>query len=102
DLSASPTIALSGTAPGLVLGTAPYMSPEQARGRAVDRRADVWAFGCILFECLSGRQAFAGETASDIIARILEREPAWGDLPTAAPARLRDLLRRCLIKDEAQ
>jgi non-specific serine/threonine protein kinase len=102
DLSASPTIAISGTADGVILGTAPYMSPEQARGLRVDRRTDVWAFGCVLFECLTARQAFRGETVSDVIARILEREPEWGSLPGAVPSRLRDLIERCLTKDVAQ
>src|SRR5439155_18946902 len=74
-------------------------SPEQARGRTVDRRTDVWSFGCILYECLSGRRTFDGETASDVIARILEREPDWSAIPNAAPPRLRDLIRRCLTKD---
>jgi TolB-like protein/Flp pilus assembly protein TadD len=74
------------------------MSPEQARGRSVDRRADVWAFGCLMFECLSGRQVFSGDTVSDTIARILEREPDWNLLPPSVPARVRDLLRRCLTK----
>ena len=101
DLSLSPTVALAATGAGVILGTAPYMSPEQARGRAVDRGADVWAFGCVLFECLTGRQVFAGETVSDVIARILEREPDWNALPPSAPARLRDVLKRCLTKDAA-
>ena len=92
-------MALSATGAGVILGTASYMSPEQARGRVVDRRADVWAFGCLLYECLSGRQAFAGETVSDVIARVLEREPDWGALPETLPARLRDVVRRCLTKD---
>ena len=99
NLSASPTMALSVTGAGIVLGTAAYMSPEQARGLSVDRRTDVWSFGCVLFECLSGRQTFGGETVSDVIARILEREPDWSALPAAAPARLRDVIRRCLTKD---
>ena len=99
DLSVSPTMALSATAAGVILGTASFMSPEQARGRSVDRRADVWAFGCVMFEALSGRQAFSGETASDVIARILEREPDWNALPPGIPARLRDVVRRCLTKD---
>ena len=87
------------TALGLVLGTAAYMSPEQARGKTVDKRADIWAFGCVLYECLTGRQAFGGETASDIIARILQGEPEWNALPARTPERLRGLLRRCLEKD---
>ena len=99
DLSASPTMAVSATGQGIILGTAPYMSPEQARGKAVDRRTDIWAFGCLLFECLTGHPAFQGETVSDVIARILEREPAWGVIPTSAPTRLRDLIQRCLTKD---
>src|SRR5262249_30912577 len=80
-------------------GTAAYMSPEQARGKAVDRRSDVWSFGCVLFECFAGRPAFTGETASDLIARILEREPDWSALPEATPPRVREVLRRCLRKD---
>ncbi|MGH7681897.1 MAG: serine/threonine-protein kinase, partial [Steroidobacteraceae bacterium] len=80
-LSASPTVAQGATGAGMILGTAPYMSPEQARGKDVDRRTDVWAFGCLLYECLSGRQAFHGDTVSDVIARILEREPDWTPLP---------------------
>jgi len=99
DLSISPTAALSATGLGVILGTAPYMSPEQARGREVDRRADVWALGCVLFECLSGRQAFPGETVSDVIASILQREPEWNALPPGTPQRLRDLVRRCLVKE---
>jgi serine/threonine protein kinase len=101
DLSVTPTIAMTATAAGVILGTAPYMSPEQARGRAADRRADVWAFGCVLFECLAGQPAFAGETVSDVIARILEREPDWSRLPGSTPARLRDLVRRCLTREVA-
>ena len=99
NLSASPTMTLSATGAGVILGTAPYMSPEQARGRSADRRADVWALGCLLFECLSGRQAFSGETVSDVIARILEREPDWGAFPAVVPPRLRDVVRRCLTKE---
>ncbi|MGH9258257.1 MAG: protein kinase domain-containing protein, partial [Vicinamibacterales bacterium] len=99
DLSQAPTVTATGTREGALLGTAAYMSPEQARGKRVDMRTDVWAFGCVLFEMLSGRAAFAGETFSDTLARILEREPAWRTLPRATPARVRDLLRRCLDKD---
>ena len=87
------------TGAGAILGTAAYMSPEQARGLAVDRRADIWAFGCVLFEMLTGGPAFAGATVSDIIAKVLEREPDWGILPRSTPASVRRLLRRCLIKD---
>jgi serine/threonine protein kinase len=87
------------TLAGLVLGTAAYMSPEQARGKPVDRRSDMWSFGCVLFECLSGRTAFRGDTTSDLIAHILGREPDWSVLPAGTPARVRELLRRCLRKD---
>ena len=87
---------------GAVFGTAAYMSPEQARGHDVDKRADIWAFGCVLFEMLTGRAAFAGDTASDTIAKILEREPDWSALPSATPVAIRRLLFRCLIKDSKQ
>ena len=87
------------TEPGTVFGTIPYMSPEQARGRPVDKRTDIWALGCVLFECLSGRRAFDGDTTADVIGKILEREPDWDALPPRTPARVRDLLARCLEKD---
>ncbi len=93
------TVAAAPTEAGVILGTAAYMSPEQARGRAVDRRSDVWSFGCVLYECLAGRPAFAGETVSDLVARILEREPDWTALPAGVPARVREILRRCLRKN---
>lgn len=87
------------TQEGRVVGTPGYMSPEQARGRTLDRRTDVWSFGCILYECLSGEMAFGGETTSDSIAAILERDPEWSKLPPHTPLRVRELLRRCLAKD---
>ena len=87
------------TGVGTILGTASYMSPEQARGKTVDKRADIWAFGCVLFEMLSGRRAFEGETISDVLAGVIEREPDWSALPNVTPTRLRDLLRRSLNKD---
>jgi TolB-like protein/Tfp pilus assembly protein PilF len=101
SLSDSPTVTghQDATAAGVILGTAAYMSPEQARGKPVDRRSDVWSFGCVLFECLTGRPAFAGETVSDLIARILEREPDWSALPAGTPPRIREILRRCLRKN---
>ncbi|HEY8234182.1 MAG TPA: protein kinase [Vicinamibacteria bacterium] len=102
DLSASPTLAHTGTAAGVILGTAAYMSPEQARGKPVDKRSDIWAFGALLHEMLTGRQLFAGETVSDVLAAVLTREPDWGALPAATPASLRVLLRRCLERDPKQ
>lgn len=86
-------------APWRVVGTPGYMSPEQARGGAIDQRTDIWAFGCVLFELLTGKRAFDGETISDTIAAVLEREPEWNGLPAATPASIRDLLRRCLRKE---
>ena len=99
DLSQSPTLSFAGTGVGVILGTAAFMSPEQARGRAVDKRTDIWSFGCVLYECLTGRQVFQGETVSDTIAKILEREPDWAALPAQTPPRVRELLHRCLEKD---
>ncbi|PYS37214.1 MAG: hypothetical protein DMG14_22055, partial [Acidobacteria bacterium] len=99
DLSNSPTMMTAGTEGGVILGTAGYMSPEQARGRPVDKRTDIWAFGCMLYEMLTGRQAFVGETVSDTIVAILDREPDWTALPEAAPLTIRRLLQRCFEKD---
>ena len=99
NLSASPTMTYAATAAGVILGTAAYMSPEQARGRGVDRRTDIWSFGCVLYECLTARAAFAGETVSDLVAQILQTEPQWNALPAGTPASLRRLLERCLRKD---
>src|SRR5262249_4798810 len=94
DILESPTLTmLAGAGVGVILGTAAYMSPEQARGKAVDRRTDIWSFGCVLYECLTGRMIFPGETVSDTIAKILEREPDWSLLPPQTPARTRELLR---------
>ena len=101
DMANSPT-AIGPTASGVVLGTAPYMSPEQARGKAMDKRTDIWAFGCVLYEMLTGRRAFSGETTSDTIAAILEREPEWHTLPTTTPPHIVRLLKRCLEKDPKQ
>ena len=101
DLSQAPTMTSpAATRLGVIMGTAAYMSPEQARGMPVDRRTDIWAFGCVLYEMLTGRSAFAGETISDTIAKIIEREPDWQTLPASTPARFLDLLRRCLQKDQ--
>ena len=100
--SLSPTMTSDRSAAGVLLGTAAYMSPEQARGRPLDRRTDIWSFGCVLYEMLSGRQAYGGETVTDCLVRILEREPDWKGLPATTPPRLAALLRRCLRKDTAQ
>ncbi len=97
--SQSPTMTIGGTRDGIILGTAAYMSPEQARGQAVDKRTDIWAFGCVLYELLTGRVAFAGNTVSDTIAKILEREPDWDALPAQLAPAVRRLLERCLDKD---
>ena len=90
------------TAAHLILGTAAYMSPEQARGRPVDRRADIWAFGVVVFEMLAGERPFTGETHSDILAAVLKAEPNWRALPADTPLPIRRLLRRCLEKDRHQ
>ncbi len=100
-LSHLPTVTSAGTKAGTILGTAAYMSPEQARGRAIDRRTDLWAFGCVLFEMLSGRRVFDGETMSDTLAAVLRADPDWDALPPRTPRAVRDLLRRCLEKDAA-
>ncbi|MGH9581042.1 MAG: protein kinase domain-containing protein, partial [Terriglobales bacterium] len=99
DISNSPTISMAATKAGIILGTAAYMSPEQAKGKPVDRRADIWSFGCVLFEMLTGRKAFEGETATEILAAVLQAEPAWTTLPASCPPAVRRLLRRALHKD---
>jgi Tol biopolymer transport system component len=98
-LDNSPTFTSHGTQLGVIIGTAAYMSPEQARGKAVDRRADVWAFGVVLYEMLTGRRAFEGEELSDVLASVLKSDPAWNTIPADTPAAIRRLLRRCLEKD---
>ena len=95
----SPTMSIAGTRAGIILGTAAYMAPEQARGQAVDRRADIWAFGVVLFEMLSGKQAFAGETISDVLASVLKNDLDWTKLPADLPPPIPRLLRRCLTPD---
>jgi eukaryotic-like serine/threonine-protein kinase len=97
-LNQSPTMISDVTRVGVIMGTAAYMSPEQARGHAVDRRADIWAFGCVLFEMLAGRQAFGADNLSDTLASILKSEPDWASLPSDLPTSLQRLLRRCLAK----
>jgi len=99
DPSKSPTITIGTSKSRIILGTAAYMSPEQARGKPLDKRTDIWSFGCVLYEVLTGRQAFKGETISDTIAAILEHEPDWEALPKVTPVKIRDILRRCLQKD---
>jgi serine/threonine-protein kinase len=99
DVPLSPAVPADDTLEGLILGTAAYMSPEQARGKRVDKRTDIWAFGCVLYEMLTGRKAFSGETVSDTIAAILERDPDWSALPETTPSTLRRLLQHCLEKD---
>jgi hypothetical protein len=101
-LTDTPTEVAGVTRAGVIVGTLAYMSPEQARGKAVDSRTDLWAFGCVLYEMLAGRPAFRGETASDVLAAILERDPEWAALPLATPALVRRLIARCLQKDVRQ
>jgi serine/threonine protein kinase/Tol biopolymer transport system component len=102
ESGASPEITDLATRTGVILGTATYMSPEQARGKPVDRRADIWAFGCVLYEMLTGRRVFDGETMSDTLAATLRADPDWSALPAETSPRLRLLLRRCLAKDPRQ
>ena len=102
DAMKSPTLTARATAMGTIVGTAAYMAPEQARGRAVDRRADVWAFGCVLFEMISGRRAFAGDTITDVLAAVVREEPDWSALPASTPSHVVALLRKCLQKDPAR
>ena len=99
DMSRSPTIVMADSRPGEVVGTPEFMSPEQARGKETDRRTDVWAFGCILYEMLTGLRAFTGETVPDVLAAILDKEPDWNKLPARTPQSVRELLARCLEKD---
>jgi len=102
DLSNSPTLSFAATQAGMILGTAGYMSPEQAKGRTVDKRTDVWAFGAVLFEMLTGTPAFAGDDISDTLANVLKMEPDWNRLPAEASPRVRLVLRACLQKDPKQ
>jgi eukaryotic-like serine/threonine-protein kinase len=100
DVSLSPTVKSPPvTGVGMILGTAAYMSPEQAKGKTADRRSDIFAFGCVLYEMLTGLRAFDGDSPSEILARVIEREPEWNALPSALPPRIHELLSRCLEKD---
>ena len=102
DMANSPTLSAMATQGGMILGTAAYMSPEQAKGQRVDRRADIWAFGCVLFEMLTGRRPFEGETISDVLAAVIKSEPNWKFLPATTPNSIRNLVQRCLQKDVRQ
>jgi len=102
DPAHSPTVTVHGTRGGVILGTAAYMSPEQARGKPIDKRTDIWAFGCVLYEMLTGARAFNGETTSDVIAAIIERQPEMSKLPATVPPHVRRLIERCLAKDPRQ
>jgi len=99
DMSRSPTLVMSDSRPGEIVGTPEFMSPEQARGKETDRRTDIWSFGCILYESLTGERAFTGETVPDAVGAILHLEPDWSKLPARTPERVRELLRLCLEKD---
>ncbi|MBI4888943.1 MAG: serine/threonine protein kinase, partial [Acidobacteria bacterium] len=101
-LTNSPTLSFAATQAGMILGTAGYMSPEQAKGRAVDKRSDVWAFGAVLYEMLTGRRPFEGEDVADTLAAVLMKEPDWAALPATTPPRVVAVLRRCLQKDRKQ
>ena len=102
DMSNSPTLSMAATAHGLILGTAAYMSPEQAKGKPVTKATDIWAFGAVLYELLTGKQAFQGEDVTDILAAVVMKEPDWNRLPEATPPTIQTLLRRCLRKDRRQ
>jgi serine/threonine protein kinase len=102
DITTSPTISQMATQGGVLLGSPAYMAPEQARGKAVDRRADIWAFGCFLYEMLTGKMAFRGETVTDTLAAVIRGDPDWLALPPATPIGVRVLLQRCLQKDPKQ
>src|SRR5262249_45996227 len=99
DISNSPTLK---TVSGVIMGTAAYMSPEQASGKMVNKASDIWAFGCVLYELLTGRQAFSGEDITDTLAAVMRAEPDWSRLPKATPPTIRILLQRCLRKDRRQ
>ena len=102
DPSMSPTITAMGTQAGVIMGTVAYMAPEQAKGKPVDKRADIWAFGAVLFEMLTGRRAFEGDDVSEVLASVLAREPRLEAVPTTVPTSVRRLLARCLVKDPAK
>lgn len=99
DISSSPTLSMAATKVGIILGTAAYMSPEQAKGKTVDRRADIWSFGVVLYEMLTGRQLYSGETASETMAAVIMKEPDLAQIPASTPRPVRQLIGRCLRKD---
>ena len=102
-MTQSPTVTSpAATLAGVILGTAAYMSPEQAKGRAADKRSDVWAFGAVLYEMLTGQRPFAGEDISDTLASVLKSDPDWNALPADVPPHIRLLIERCLTKDRRQ
>jgi Tol biopolymer transport system component len=102
NISTSPTLTIGATRAGIILGTAAYMPPEQAKGKSVDRRGDVWSFGVVLFEMLAGKQLYTGETASEVMAAVIMNEPDVNSLPSTTPAPIRQLIRRCLKRDPRQ
>jgi serine/threonine protein kinase/Tol biopolymer transport system component len=102
DSSQSPTLTEAMTRPGVILGTVAYMSPEQAKGKSVDKSADIWAFGCILYECLTGKKVFEGETVTETLASVIKEEPNWEALPSNMPQNIRFVLRRCLEKEKGK
>src|SRR5215470_3976734 len=102
DASNSPTLTLGATSVGVIMGTAAYMSPEQASGKKVDKRADIWSFGVVVYEMLAGKKAFEGESVSDTLATLMKVEPDWSALPQDAPASVHKLVRRCITKDRKQ
>jgi serine/threonine protein kinase len=99
DMAKSPTISAMATHIGVILGTAAYMSPEQAKGKSVDRRADIWSFGVVLYEMLTGKHLFTGETVSEVLAHVITTEPSWDVLPASVPRSIQRLLHHCLTKD---
>ena len=99
EIGNSPTLSMGATRAGVILGTAAYMSPEQAKGKSADRRADIWSFGVVLYEMLSGKQMYSGETAPETLAHVITKEPSWENLPATTPTAIRNLLERCLTKD---
>ena len=102
NLSNSPTLSMAATNAGVILGTAAYMSPEQAKGKETDRTTDIWAFGCVLYEMLTGRAAFEGETLGEILGSVFKAEPDWAALPQTTPQAVVSLLTRCLQKDRSR